>query len=437
MTQLEAAWMSDPTVQDLMLHFPVALALFAADGDVEFLNQQFLQHFDPACLDSDEVRELLKEPTESWRAQRLARRDGSLAEAQARTLRVHDSTLLVIEETTGAGPNDRMDRLRARIEELELQGSTDRLTGAWNRTHLDRIVEPELGRSERLHQPVSLVLMDIDHFKRVNDTFGHPQGDSVLCGLVRLATAQLRPGDLLFRWGGEEFVVLVSATGYRGAAAVAERLRSAVEAHPFGTVGRVTISLGVAEHLGGEDRARWFERVDAALYASKHDGRNRVSVDEQGASDAWAEAGGAAPVQLQWLESYACGEPTIDREHQQLFELANATLAALLAANSDPGRFLDALNALLAHVTKHFADEEALLEKHGYENLEGHKRAHHALLARAAELQARAKAGMITFGHLVEFLGVDVVVNHLVKCDRQFYPLFRRGHAIEQSEAGR
>jgi diguanylate cyclase (GGDEF)-like protein/hemerythrin-like metal-binding protein len=408
-----------------MLHFPVALALIGADDDIEFLNEQFLQIFDPACLASSEVKKLLRRPSESWQALRLPRRDGSLADTQARAIRVQNSTMLVVDETPASASKEALEHLRGRIIELERLSSTDRLTGAWNRAHLERVIESELSRSARLRQPVALILVDIDHFKRVNDTFGHQAGDSVLRELVQTLTASIRSGDLLFRWGGEEFVVLAPSTGHRAAATLAEKLRTVVEQHAFAIVGKVTMSVGVAEHLAAESTEIWFQRVDEALYSAKGGGRNRVVVDECGSSNLWAAESGSSVLRLQWMEAYECGEPTIDREHRELFDLANATVTASLTKGSDPAPSLAALDALLAHVVRHFADEEALLAEHGYVHLDAHKRAHAGLLARAAELKASAEAGKGTLGELIEFLAVDVVARHLFKMDRDFYPLFK------------
>ena len=254
-----------------------------------------------------------------------------------------------------------------------------------------------------------------------------------LCATI---TASTRVGDLLFRWGGEEFVVLTPSTGYRSAATLAEKLRAAIELHAFSGVGRVTMSVGVAEHLAGESAEVWFQRVDAALYAAKHGGRNQVSVDERGSSDAWAAEAGTSVLRLQWLEAYECGEPTIDREHRELFDLANATVAASLAKDSDPTSYRAALDQLLAHVAHHFADEEALLVEHGYAHIDAHKHAHAGLLARAAELRASAEAGKVSLGELIEFLAVDVVARHLFKTDRDFYALFKtKAPAAEQIRA--
>lgn len=428
----EIAELSEPKLQDLITRFPMPLVLFSRDGSIEFLNERFTRIIDPGWLDSDAVRRIIRNPRDSWQRVRLERLKGGATDAQAQAIRIQNGVVLVVDETPeGESPNEA-DQLRERIADLERQSSTDRLTGAWNRAHLDRVIESELARSARAKLPVSLILLDIDHFKRINDTYGHQAGDSVLCELVKLIKSNIRAADILFRWGGEEFVVLASATGYRGAEVLAEALRSKINQHAFATAGSVTVSFGVAEHIAPESAEAWFRRVDETLYAAKHGGRNRVSVDRRGDSDRWAAEKGEATVSLNWLEAYECGEPTIDGEHRELFVLGNALIAASLAPNATLVSVGAALDALLTHVAQHFADEEALLAQHGYERLALHKKLHAGLLARAGQLKASALVGQATLGDIVNFLAGDVVARHLFTADRDFFPLFKTADSVSR-----
>ena len=324
-------------------------------------------------------------------------------------------------------------RLQEHLAELERRVATDSLTGHWNRAHFDHVVDSELDRSLRYKQPVSLILLDIDHFKRVNDVFGHQAGDAVLRELAGLAGAAIRSSDALFRWGGEEFAVLAATTGYRSAGKLADALREKVACHGFPIVGAVTISLGVAEHMAGESAQVWFGRADAMLYAAKREGRNRVRVDARGNSELWAAAQGPAALHLAWQEAYECGEPTIDREHRELFDLANALLDSSLGGGNDPARVASAFQRLMEHIAAHFAHEEALLAQRGYARLEAHRRIHAGLLARACELQDAIAAGGANLGGVVEFLARDVVARHIFKADRDFFPLFAAGNGTDQA----
>jgi hemerythrin-like metal-binding protein len=133
---------------------------------------------------------------------------------------------------------------------------------------------------------------------------------------------------------------------------------------------------------------------------------------------------GLSVIRLVWQEEYECGEPTIDREHQELFDLANSLFDASFKSESSPQAFSAVFEQLLAHIVQHFADEEALLAQYGYKDLEPHRLAHTGLLARAGELKASFAAGKTTLGDLVEFLANTVVAQHLFKADRAFFPLF-------------
>jgi diguanylate cyclase (GGDEF)-like protein len=161
---------------------------------------------------------------------------------------------------------------------------TDALTGAFNRDHLDSQLRSELSYARRHKTEVALVLFDVDHFKKVNDTYGHQAGDQVLIQISRAVSQMVRNEDVFARYGGEEFAVVVRAIGLAGASSLAERLRAAVAALVVpterGTI-HVTISLGVASSASLTDLSpEGLIRVaDARLYAAKHAGRNRVVSD--------------------------------------------------------------------------------------------------------------------------------------------------------------
>ncbi|MBI3562284.1 MAG: GGDEF domain-containing protein [Gammaproteobacteria bacterium] len=155
----------------------------------------------------------------------------------------------------------------------------DALTGANNRAALDMTIQREVELSRRQHHPLSLLILDVDHFKSVNDGYGHSAGDYVLRSLSNLIKEALRACDMLFRYGGEEFALLLSGTAHPGAKLVAERVRQSIENYPFEYNGKplkITVSIGLA-CLGSRDTAaRLFNKADAALYQAKSSGRNCV-----------------------------------------------------------------------------------------------------------------------------------------------------------------
>ena len=167
-------------------------------------------------------------------------------------------------------------RLVQANEELTKLATTDPLTSAWNRRHFEEVVEVALARARRYAEPLALLIFDIDHFKAINDRHGHHVGDQVLVEFVRLVQANLRVGDVLARWGGEEFILLLPHTIADAALSVGEKLRRLIADHPFPEVGQVTASFGVATLGRREGSESWISRADHALYAAKAGGRNLV-----------------------------------------------------------------------------------------------------------------------------------------------------------------
>ncbi|MFT6986374.1 MAG: two-component system cell cycle response regulator [Psychromonas sp.] len=158
---------------------------------------------------------------------------------------------------------------------------TDQLTGLWNRRHFECISAQELKLARRNHYPISLLMLDIDHFKLINDTQGHGSGDAVLIEIASIITACMRESDTITRWGGEEFTVLMPYTKLNGALKSAEKLRLSIQHHCFSYGISVTISVGVAQwRLKSESVEKLLSRADEGLYIAKRNGRNRVEVSQ-------------------------------------------------------------------------------------------------------------------------------------------------------------
>lgn len=161
-------------------------------------------------------------------------------------------------------------------DNIRVLATTDGLTGIANRTEFTRILEKEVERVKRYGKPLSLIMYDLDHFKRINDTHGHDAGDHVLQTVARLATENIRSIDTAGRWGGEEFMVLLPESALAAAGQTAEKLRQVIEQHSFGKIGTVTASFGISEFCEQDDLNALLKRVDDALYQAKNNGRNRV-----------------------------------------------------------------------------------------------------------------------------------------------------------------
>jgi len=167
-------------------------------------------------------------------------------------------------------------------EELLRLASTDPLTGAFNRREFTAIAEREALRANRYHHPLSVLMLDLDHFKRLNDTYGHSAGDKALQRFTMICTNALRNVDVFGRWGGEEFVALLPETDIQGATVIAERLRK-LTADNLLTYNdhkiSFTTSIGIAEFKDGETSIDGvLSRADNAVYDAKKAGRDRISV---------------------------------------------------------------------------------------------------------------------------------------------------------------
>lgn len=159
---------------------------------------------------------------------------------------------------------------------LERQATTDMLTGVYNRLKFNDLLDAELQRSMRHGLPLSLMMFDIDHFKKINDTYGHHTGDIVLKQVTRIAKDTLRIYDSLARWGGEEFVILSPGITIENTSLLAERLRQNIAKHSYAHGSVVTSSFGVTTFREGDNADTLLQRVDRALYKAKNSGRNRV-----------------------------------------------------------------------------------------------------------------------------------------------------------------
>ena len=182
------------------------------------------------------------------------------------------------------GVRDRVHHLRRialqdRARVLARQAATDPLTGLSNRLRFDERLNEEFIRWQRNGRLFAVILYDVDHFKEVNDLYGHPVGDQVLVKMSQTIVTALRRTDVAARWGGEEFVVLLDDTDVLKAAEVAEKLRLLIANMAIDHIGIVTASFGVAQVTGGDNAETLMSRADNALYRAKLNGRNRVEID--------------------------------------------------------------------------------------------------------------------------------------------------------------
>jgi two-component system cell cycle response regulator len=232
---------------------------------------------------------------EEWAIAFGGKRSGRLAVAPiARGMSRDERRLLSIVATEAGGPLE----MTALYEDARRLATVDTLTGLLNRRAFLDVLDRESARSERHSYPLSILLLDADHFKRVNDTYGHAAGDAVLQGFARVLGTVARRSDVVARWGGEEFVVALPQTGAAGARVAAERVRRALaEARypiPGGDPLRMTASVGAATAQPPWTKEAVVSAADAAMYAAKARGRNRVEFASEGAQGGARDASGEA-----------------------------------------------------------------------------------------------------------------------------------------------
>lgn len=240
----------------------------------EIIGKNWLQHFVPERWKSDyyEVfKKLEKGELPSHYTHPFSRKDGSQRMLSC------DTTILKEKKGHIAGllcVAQDITQIKEMERKLRSLSRTDYLTGLYNTRYFYEKIEEETRRSERYEGPFSLLYIDIDNFKRCNDTHGHQTGDQVLQKFSKVVNSQLRKVDSAFRYGGEEFIVLLPETGEKGAREVTERIRRKVEQQLFPPYG-ITVSIGVAQYRVGEDIV---QQADQAMYRAKRQGKNKVCV---------------------------------------------------------------------------------------------------------------------------------------------------------------
>ena len=199
-------------------------------------------------------------------------------DGQNRYFKPHTKEIIIENKKLNIIIFDEITKELEHIKVLKDKASRDSLTKLFNRGKFDDVLTQEISLANTAQTPLSVIFLDIDHFKAVNDTYGHNIGDSVLVELAKVLTETTRNGDFIARWGGEEFIITLQSTTVLRASVIAEKIRENVEQYNFLIGGNQTISLGVSEYIFNESKESLLKRVDNALYEAKDKGRNRVVI---------------------------------------------------------------------------------------------------------------------------------------------------------------
>lgn len=309
------------------------------------------------------------------------------------------------------------------MEMLSNLATHDDLTGILNRRAFHERASHHFQLAVRGGPTLTALAMDLDHFKRINDTFGHAAGDAVLREFIRIAKSCLRDPDVIGRVGGEEFCALLPVTRCAGAVTLAERIRKKLADTSIEFRGQritINVSIGVAE-FGAQtpNLDALLAEADAALYKAKSGGRNRVIM---ATPDTSPKTNVPTPLmRLIWDGTYTSGDHSIDTEHENLFSLIN-NLVGKIQGNAEIRSLHPDFRELLFWLSEHFRHEENILKAVQWDGIETHTEQHHALEKRGHELLVGIDAGRYDFSDLLDFLIRDIVGIHLSQRDITYFP---------------
>jgi diguanylate cyclase (GGDEF)-like protein/PAS domain S-box-containing protein/hemerythrin-like metal-binding protein len=310
--------------------------------------------------------------------------------------------------------------------ELVRLAREDALTGVCSRRCFLELATREIIRGGRFREPSVVLMIDIDNFKIINDTYGHACGDVVLKKMANTCKNTLRSLDVFGRLGGEEFGALLINTDAEVGRIIAERLRLNIEKlHVQTDAGEIhfTVSIGLVAFIGDFGTIEFrLRQADEALYKAKAAGRNRVeaapNVEEL---DDTFECIQSGLVHVTWDTSYECGNATIDAQHRRLFEISNVLLSAVIGGKSKMV-CKQMIEDLLSATIQHFRSEYEIIRSAGYPSADDHSKIHNDLVTSMHLLARQFDSGELEVGKLINFLAVDVISKHMLQEDKKFFP---------------
>ena len=324
------------------------------------------------------------------------------------------STSLWFALTMWLGAQKSMNDLDEMNDQLKKLALKDQLTGLANRHYFDYDIEFLVATSIRNKSPMGMLLIDLDRFKLVNDIHGHDVGDAVLKQTAEIITHSLRASDRAYRWGGEEFLVVLPDTDYDGMVKIAEKINQNFRDSVFDVIGSITVSIGGSEYESEEAIDLWFKRVDLSLYKAKQTGRDRYNI--------WVSDEDLPEFfnRIEWTSDLESGNREIDADHQLLVYYANDLHDSIV--NRVP---IDTIKELIlrmsTHIHTHFSKEEGILYRSGYSEYLEHRSIHQRIIQEFEIISGKALNGEISLAALMSFLVEKVVVEHIKQEDSRFF----------------
>ncbi len=297
--------------------------------------------------------------------------------------------------------------------ELERKYTLDRFTGIYNREYFNLRVLEEFSQATRYETPIAMIYFDLDHFKNVNDTYGHSTGDKVLISVVETVNGIIREEDVFARWGGDEFIIMLPRADINGVLQIAERVRNEIEELEISQSLGVTVSVGCSQWIQYEYLESWFRRTDKALYVSKNNGRNKVTVSNH-------EEENNIFRRIKWDLAWESGNKIIDEEHIDILNRCNMVIESSLGKNMLEETLRD-IDSLLKAIESHFESEIEVLKNLNYPQVEEHEDIHNEILVQSREVYAKTMQNNIDTAELFQFLIVQIVEGHLKNDDVKYF----------------
>ncbi len=314
--------------------------------------------------------------------------------------------------------NSSMTMLKSKSQTMEELAMLDPLTKLSNRNRLETDMQYYIEVGNRTGIDTSLLMIDLDHFKEINDVYGHDVGDKVLTSAAEVITSLLRSDDRVYRWGGDEFLILASHTDLSGASHLAQRIIDQLTKVNFIENKTMTASIGCAQHFRNENKEDWFKRVDLALYKAKQAGRNRF--------EAWpnTEKLPLTITRLVWNDSLNSGIDNLDFQHKALLNLSNELYERLISSDSVAN--LDyILDQVLVELREHFIYESRLMKEKDYPAADNHAKIHNKLLNDYDQLRLHLKTGETNLSSFFNFITVKIIAEHITKEDTKFFEFYK------------
>lgn len=303
--------------------------------------------------------------------------------------------------------------------ELSELALVDNLTNLSNRHYFDHDIEFLIATTNRNKSKLTMLMIDLDRFKLVNDTFGHLVGDNVLKQTAQILKNSVRATDRVYRWGGEEFIIITPETSNSQATLVAEKIcQNFREAH-FDDIGNITVSIGLASYDSDETNEDWIKRADLALYQAKQTGRDRwvAWLDDEHLPSHFNR--------FVWTIEFESGNPEVDTDHKLLADYVNQ-LHDLIVNQYPVDTIREHILFMNKHIQNHFSHEEAVLKKYKYSEYMEHRAIHHRILSEYEIIVKKAINGDISLGAIMSYLVEKVLLGHILNDDKKFFDLIKK-----------